>query len=85
MTGNLLWLAVGVAMLALIGNTSLRMAGYFDRRLSNTQEKVQADIERYGADASGIRPVLLSPEERQQVWDARREAQKPTPTDLRFG
>ena len=79
MTGNLLWLAVGVAMLALIGYTFLRMAGYFDRRLSNTEEKVQADIERYGAAAAGIRSELLSPEEQQQVWDARREAREADP------
>lgn len=79
MTGNLLWLGVGVAMLALIGYTFLRMAGYVDRRLSNSEEKVQADVEQYGAAAPGIRSELLSPEEQQQVWDARREAREADP------
>jgi len=73
------FIAVLVLMMALLGYTWLKMGSYFDRRLSDTEEDVQADIEQYGADAPGIRSELLSPEDRQRVRDARRQARDADP------
>ena len=70
---TLLGLLVAAAMIALIVYTWARVGSYFDRRLSDSEEDVQADVERYGPDAGGIRSELLSPEERQDVLDARRQ------------
>ena len=71
--GKLVGIAVVVSLIALIVYTWARMGSYFDRRLSDSEEDVEADIERYGADAPGIRSELLDPEERQAVLDARRQ------------
>lgn len=77
MKDTVLWTLLGLlvlaAMIALIVYTWARVGSYFDRRLSDSEEDVQADVERYGADAGGIRSELLSPEERQDVLDARRQ------------
>ena len=77
MDGSVIPVVVGVlvvgSLIALVGYTWARMGSYFDRRLSDSEEDVQADIERYGADAPGIRSELLDPQDRQAVWDARRQ------------
>ena len=76
MKDTVLWTLLGLlvlaAMIALIVYTWARVGSYFDRRLSDSEEDVQADVERYGADAAGIHSELLSPEERQDVLDTRR-------------
>jgi hypothetical protein len=74
-----MFIAVMVLMMVLLGHTWLRMGSYFDRRLSDTEEDVQADIEKYGADAPGIRSELLRPEDRLQVRSARRKAREADP------
>lgn len=51
--GKLVGIAVVVSLIALIVYTWARMGSYFDRRLSDSEEDVEADIERYGADAPG--------------------------------
>ena len=75
----IVWLLVVGSLIALIWYTRLKMASYLDRRVSKSEDAVRADIERYGADAPGIRSELLSPEERQAVLDARRQRDKKGP------
>ena len=76
MDGSVLRVVVGVlvagSLIALLGYTLARSGSYFDRRLSDSEEDVQTDVERYGADAAGIRSELLGPQDRQAVLDARR-------------
>ena len=73
------WVLVVGSLIALVGYTWSRMGSYFDRRLSGSEDDVQADIERYGADAPGIRSEVLGPEDRQAVVDARRRRDERDP------